>query len=83
VLDDLPEAVDRLCAAAEARAAVGGDESLRRDLVAELSREGWRRRMLPKTQVQRLRAIAGDAAQPAPWRSAAALLLESLVSETP
>jgi hypothetical protein len=79
MFEDRPEAVERLCAAAEARAAVRGEERLLGELAAELSREVWRGRTLPDGQVERLRAAAG-AAQPPPWRAIARRLLEFFVS---
>ena len=79
ILDDVPEAVERLCAAAEARASVHGEEGLLRELSAELSREVWRGRTLPPEQAQRLRAVMREPAHPAPWRAAAAKLLEFFV----
>jgi len=80
IFEDRPEAVERLCAAAEARAASAGEEPMLREISAELSREVWRERTLPPEQAQRLRAVAGDAAQPGPWRSAARRLLDFFVS---
>ncbi len=80
VFEDRPEAVDRLCAAAEARAAVRGEEELLRELRAEVSRIAWRSRTLPELQRERLRMIAQDSLQPAAWRAAAGLLLDFFVS---
>jgi hypothetical protein len=80
MLDGRPEAVDRFCAAVEARAAVGGEEDLLRELQAELSRKTWRETRLPGEQVQRLRRIVEGADQPYPWRAAARLLLDFFVS---
>jgi len=80
VFEDRPEAVDRLCAAAEARAAVRGEEELLRELRAEISRIAWRSRTLPELQRERLRMIAQDSLQPAAWRAAAGLLLDFFVS---
>src|SRR5206468_3774701 len=57
MFEDRPEAVERLCAAAEARAAVAGKEQLERELRAELSRPAWSKLKLPDAQAQRLRSI--------------------------
>jgi hypothetical protein len=80
IFDDRPEAVDRLCAAAEARGAVRGEAELLRDLAAELSRDEWRDRVLPREQLHRLRSILGDHAHPPAWSAAAGLLLDFFVS---
>jgi len=80
ILDDRPEAVDRLCAAAEARGAVRGEPELLRELGAELSRDEWRERVLPREQLQRLRSILRDHAHPPAWSAAAGLLLDFFVS---
>jgi len=80
VFDDRPEAVDRLCAAAEARAAVRGEEQLLGELRAETSRATWRNRALPLHQLQRLRSVMQDSAHPSPWRAAAGMLLDFFVS---
>ncbi len=77
LFEDRPEAVDRLCAAAEARAAVGGEEKMLQDLGAELSRKRWNGKRAPREQLVRLRAVASDERQPAPWRSVAKYLLET------
>ena len=80
IFDDRPEAVDRLCAAAEARGAVRGEPELLRDLAAELSRDEWRDRVLPREQLHRLRSILRDRAHPPAWSAAAGLLLDFFVS---
>jgi hypothetical protein len=80
IFDDRPEAVDRLCATAEARAAVRGEEQLVRELVMELSRPAWRGRIPPKEQLLRLRRLMEDAAHPPPWRAVARVLLDFFVS---
>ncbi len=80
IFDDRPEAVDRLCAAAEARGAVHGEPELLRELAAELSRGEWRDRVLPSEQLQRLRSILRDPAHPPAWSAAAGLLLDFFVS---
>src|SRR5262249_47248167 len=67
VLEDRPEAVDRLCAAAEARAAVRGEQELLRELGAEASRAAGQKRVLPEQQRQRLRSILQDSAHPSSW----------------
>jgi len=80
MFEDRPEAVDRLCAAAEARAAVRGEARLLRELRAEASRTALRKQVLPEQQRQRLRSIMQDSAHPSPWRAAAGLLLDFFVS---
>jgi len=80
IFEDRPEAVDRLCAAAEARTAVAGEEKLLRELSTELSRKKWAEARAPKEQLARLRAIEGDDKQPKPWRAVARFLLDRLVS---
>ncbi len=82
IFDDLPEAVDRLCAAAEARAAIASEEALGREIARELSREVWRGRTLPASQAQRLHAVAADPAQPSPWRAAARRIVDFFVPES-
>ncbi|MGZ6125849.1 MAG: hypothetical protein ACXWLR_12865 [Myxococcales bacterium] len=79
ILEDRPEAVERLCAAAEARAAMLGEEALLAELSLELSREVWRGRTLPPEQARRLRAAA-HGAQPPSWSAAARRLLDFFVS---
>jgi hypothetical protein len=79
IFEDRPEAVDRLCAAAEARAAVGGEEHLLVEVAAELSREVWRGRPLPGEQERRLRALVTGGGQPACWSAVARKLLEFFV----
>jgi hypothetical protein len=80
IFEDRPEAVDRLCAAAEARAAVWGEERLLQALSQELSRKRWKDARVPRQQLARLRAIQADAKQPAPWRAVARILLDRLES---
>jgi hypothetical protein len=80
IFEDRPEAVDRLCAAAEARAAVGGEEKLLRELSAELSRKKWADARAPREQLARLKAIEGDEKHPMPWRAVARFLLDRLSS---
>ena len=80
IFEDRPEAVDRLCAAAEARAAVGGEEALIRELSAEMSGKSWRDKRLPAEQLRRLQSIAQGPTHPSSWRSAARLLLDFFVS---
>jgi len=83
VFEDRPEAVDRFCAAAEARAAVRGEPELLRELRAEASRPAWKKRALPESQSQRLQSIMQDSAHPSPWRAAAGLMLDFFVSGPP
>jgi hypothetical protein len=80
MFEDRPEAVDRLCAAAQARVAIAGEESLRRELSAEMAAGRWREKRLPPGQVQRLNAVARAEDQPAAWRCAARLVLDFFVS---
>ena len=82
IFEDRPEAVDRLCAAAEARAAVRGEEALIRELSAEMSGKSWRDKRLPAEQLRRLQSIAQGPTHPSSWRSAARLLLDFFVSAT-
>jgi hypothetical protein len=78
IFEDRPEAVERLCAAAEVQAALKGDEALQRDLMQELGRKKWAEKKASAEQVAKLRAVAGDAGQPGSWRSAARLFLDRL-----
>ncbi|MFL5014563.1 hypothetical protein [Rhizobium sp.] len=80
LFEDRPEAVDRLCAAAEAFAALRGEDRLGPALSAELALSRWRDRRLPPEQRHRLGAIAQGAAHPPSWRAAANLLLDFFVS---
>jgi len=80
ILDDRPEAVDRFCAAAEARAAVGGEDGLRQELSVELGPDRWRRTRLPPEQRRRLESVLQGEGHPPSWRSAARLLLDFFVS---
>jgi hypothetical protein len=80
IFEDRPEAVDRFCAAAEARAAIAGEDVLQRELAAELSAGSWRDKQLPAEQLRRLQSIAQGPTQPPPWRSAARLVLDFFVS---
>jgi hypothetical protein len=84
LFDDRPEAVDRLCAAAEARAALAGNDKMLRELGDELGRKGWQGRKAPPEQKARLQAVAADERQPEPWRAVARFLLEKFaVPESP
>src|SRR5919204_352869 len=80
LLDDRPEAVDRFCAAAEARAAVRGEDGLKQEVSVELETHRWRRARLPPDQRRRLEAVAQGESHPASWRAAARLLLDFFVS---
>jgi hypothetical protein len=73
LFDDRPEAVERLCAAVEARAAVHGLATALDELARELSLPRWSGRRAPAGQLERLGAVAK--AQPEPWSAAAVLLL--------
>lgn len=79
LFDDRPEAVERLCAAIEARAAVHGLPAALDELGRELSHPRWKGLQAPAGQLERLAAAAR--AQPGPWRAAAGLLLDRLRSE--
>ncbi|HEX9602408.1 MAG TPA: hypothetical protein VF973_01575 [Myxococcales bacterium] len=76
LFEDRPEAVERLCAAMEARAAVSGLPAALEELERELSQPRWKGRRAPPAQLGRLAAAAR--AQPEPWRAAAGLLLTRL-----
>jgi len=76
LFDDRPEAVERLCAAVEARAAVGGLPAALAELAREVSQPRWNGRRAPPGQVERLAVVAK--AQPEPWTAAALLLLDRL-----
>jgi hypothetical protein len=79
LFDNRPEAVDRLAAAAEARAAVVGEAALLAELSSELGRKRWQKARVPREHLDRLRGIEMDHKQPAPWRAMARLLLDRLV----
>ena len=76
LFDDRPEAVERLCAAIEARAAVHGLPVALEELGRELSQPRWKGMRAPVGQLDRLASTTR--AQPEPWRAAAGLLLERL-----
>jgi len=78
IFEDRPEAVERLCAAAEARAAVQGEEKLLQELSQELSNKKWQGFRAPKEQLAKLRAVESDERQPHPWRTVARFLLDRL-----
>ncbi len=71
-----PEAVERICAAAEARALIVGPEALLRELAAEVSRPNWTA-PAPADQLVRLQKITSDESRPEAWRSAARILVEA------
>ena len=83
IFEDRPEAVERLCAAAEARAAVQGEDKLLRELSQELSRKKWQDSRVPSEQLARLRAVESDQRQPRPWRAVARFLLDRLPNLEP
>jgi len=84
LFEDRPEAVDRLCAAAEARAAVLGEEKMLQELGAEVARKRWQGKKAPPEQAARLAAVASDQRQPQAWRAAAGFLLQKFsVPENP
>ncbi len=76
LFEDRPEAVDRLCAAAEARVAVAGEEQLLRELSLELGRKRWEKARAPPGQVKRLESIRADGTHPDPWLKVAQFLIE-------
>ncbi|HKC61267.1 MAG TPA: hypothetical protein VKB92_14365 [Myxococcales bacterium] len=76
LFEDRPEAVERLCAAIEARAAVRGLPAALEELDRELSQPRWKGRRAPPGQLERL--VAASRAQPEPWTAAAGLLLSRL-----
>jgi hypothetical protein len=78
LFDNRPEAIDRLCAAADARAAVAGEQQLFAELSREISEKRWLEARAPREQLERLRAIAEEDRQPARWRGVARLLLDRL-----
>jgi hypothetical protein len=73
---DRPEAVERLCAAAEARSALVGQAAALEELERELSRDCWKERRPTREQLDRLAAVARG--EHAPWSAAARLLLAHL-----
>jgi hypothetical protein len=80
MFEDRPEAVERLCAAAQARAAVCGEEGMQREICAELATSRWQHKRLPAEQRTRLETVAAGADHPTSWRSAARLILDFFVS---
>src|SRR5262249_35902819 len=76
LFEDRPEAVERLCAAIEARAALRGLDAALGELDRELSQPRWKGRRAPPGQLERLAATAR--AQLEPWTAAARLLLDRL-----
>jgi len=74
---DRPEAVERLCAAMEARETLLGPAAALEELDRELSRERWKERRASAEQLSRLAAVAQAA--PSSWRVAAGLLLARLI----
>lgn len=79
LFDDRPEAVDRLCAAAEARSARLGEARALEELSKELAQKKWAALTLPLPQRARLKGLSPDA--PPSWRAVARLLLEKLPEE--
>jgi hypothetical protein len=78
LFEDRPEAVDRLCAAAEARTARFGEARILDELSKELSRKQWDEKKLPAQQQQRLAALDAAAETPGPWRAVARFLLDRI-----
>jgi hypothetical protein len=81
LFEDRPEAVERLCAAIEARAAVRGLPAALEELERELSQRRWKELRAPAAQVERLAAAART--EPEAWTAAAGLLLARLRIERP
>jgi hypothetical protein len=79
LFEDRPEAVERLCAVAEARAALRGGDGFLDELRAELAAQRWQGRRASASQIARLRAVAEAGAHPAPWRAVAQLLLQKFL----
>ncbi len=77
LFEDRPEAVERLCAAVEARAALHGLAAAVEELSHELSHPRWKDRRAPPGQLGRL-AAAGAEAHPESWKAAAMLLVGKL-----
>jgi hypothetical protein len=73
LFDDRPEAVERLCATVEARAALEDLAAALAELERELSRARWKDRRATREQLDRLAAVE-RAGHPA-WQAAAALVL--------
>ncbi len=73
--EDRPEAVERLCAAAEARAAISGEEKLLTELTLEMASARWRGKRISAGQRARLIAVVDDAARPSSWRRCAESIL--------
>lgn len=76
LFDDRPEAVERLCAAVEARGALGGLAAALEELERELARARWKERRASREQKDRLGAVARSD-HPA-WSAAARLVLEKV-----
>ena len=79
LFQDRPEAVDRLCAAAEVRALLAGEEQLGKELARELALPRWQK-PAPPEQRERLEKVMHDQTRPTSWRLAARVILEKLVS---
>ncbi|HWE23572.1 MAG TPA: hypothetical protein VG496_06480, partial [Myxococcales bacterium] len=76
LFDDRPDAVERLCAAVEARAALAGLAGALEELGRELSRDRWKERRATREQLDRLAAAA--CSEHAAWSAAARLLMAQL-----
>ena len=81
LFENRPEAVDRLCAAAEAQALIAGEEG-EADVLVELAREvslsRWRKRRTPPEQLDRLRKVAQGEEVPPASRAVARALAQRL-----
>ncbi|MBS2023618.1 MAG: hypothetical protein JST92_14540 [Deltaproteobacteria bacterium] len=75
LFDNRPEGVDRLSAAAEARAAMVGNEQLIAELTRELSHARWKGKRLSEEQRAKLRTLSMDESASAAARSAAQAVL--------
>jgi hypothetical protein len=78
LFENRPEAVDRLCAAAEAQALLTGEEEVLVELARECSLSRWRRRTTPPEQLDRLRKLAASEERPAASRAVARSLAHQL-----
>jgi hypothetical protein len=78
LFENRPEAVDRLCAAAEAQALLTGEGEVLVELARECSLSRWRKRATPPEQLERLRKLAASEERPAASRAVARALAHQL-----
>ena len=81
LFENRPEAVDRLCAAAEAQvllAGAGGEGDVLVELARECSLSRWRKRATPPEQLDRLRKLAASEERPPASRAVARALAQQL-----